>query len=118
MDWKTTGNRLANTAIIFFGVMSYAFVLFTRRYDVITLVVRLRRLKLNDPDIGWLAAGLALSLCYGLGIAISLRSGRGFIEGRLRGGGVSMLVAGLLIAIASILALNRVLDTYGWNVQL
>jgi hypothetical protein len=116
MNGKDLANSVAKAAVMLLGVMTYVIVLHMRRYDVGTLLVRLRRLKLHDPDFGWLVAVLALSVVYALGVLAALRRNRKIIEGR-RTGSPSVAIC-LLIAITSVLAINAVLDTYGWRVQL
>jgi hypothetical protein len=111
MNGKDLANRVAKAAVMLLGVMTYVIVLHMRRYDVGTLLVRLRRLKLHDPDFGWLVAVLALSVVYALGVLATLR-------GSWTRPQSWSLVTCLLMAITSVLAINAVLDAYGWRVQL
>ena len=117
MDLRKLLAPVLKAAVILGGVLPFAAVIYLRRYDAITMLVRLRRLRLADPDGLWIILVLGLAITYVASLRSAWQAARHAVGGGSEGGALK-LVYGALSSAALLFALNAVLDAYGWKVQI
>ena len=117
MDLRQLTALALKASAILGGFVPLAVVLFMRRYDVFTMVTRLRRLRLHDPDVLWVLLVFGLVIGHAVSLRSAWKGARRVVTGR-DAGALWTVLQSLLIALALLFGLNAVLDAYGWRVQL
>ena len=118
MTLKAAATRLIRLGLGLAAFAAYACILFARRYDVITMFVRLRKLRLADPDLWCIAVLIFVSAAYWLGLSLIMGNGRALLNGARRWRPALALAAGVFLVLGGARALYAILDDYGWRVQL